>query len=234
MSNSRNKTALFMIGEFVLDKLKMKLTYMFYSLCFLQTPVFKGKEEDQLGNIKQIISKIVGSEIFAISVFAISIAIGLYILYNRKKAIPELEMQLIKEGTWFATREDNKRTGIIVSVEIRNKSTSGLYITNSKLSGYSAKEHPEEINMDDLKGEKKHKLDLPEYKHFCRGQDFYLGPYNSDKIWFYFESRSMTMANVLETSVSVIDSRKKRKSIRIMIPRHSSQIALYQEMAKMW
>jgi hypothetical protein len=209
-------------------------TSVFYTLCFLQTPVFKGKEEDSLGDIKKLVSNIIGSEAFVIAVFAISIAIGLYILYNRTKAIPELEMLLIKEGTWFATREDTRRTGIIVSVELTNKSTSGLHIINSKLSGYSAREHPEAICMDDLKGENKHKLDLPEYKHFCKGQEFYLGPYNTDKIWFYYESRSMTMANVLETSVSVIDSRKKRKSIRIIIPRHSSQIALYQEMAKMW
>ena len=213
---------------------KFNLASVFYSLCFLQTPVFKGKEEDRLGEAKQLISGIVGSEAFAIAVFAISIAIGLYILYNRKKAMPELEMQLIKEGTWFATREDTRRTGIVVSVELRNKSTYGLHITNCKLSGYSPREHPEAICMDDLKGENKQNLDFPEYKHFCKGQEFYLGPYNSDKLWFYYESRSMTMANVLETSVSIIDSRKKRKSMRIIIPRHSNQITLYQDMAKMW
>jgi len=216
------------------NKLKINLNYIFYGFCFLQTPVFKGKEEDRIGDIKRLLSSIIHSEIFAIVFVAISVAIGLYILYNRKRTMSELEMQLIKEDTWFATRDDNRRTAIIVSIEIRNKATYGLYITNCKLSGYSPKNHPEEICLDDLKGENKLKLNLPQYKHFCKGQDFYIGPYSSEKLWFYYESRMITMTNLLETSVSIKDSRNKRKSIRIYIPRHSDQIAQYQEMAKMW
>ncbi|MEK7399433.1 MAG: hypothetical protein AAB116_21030, partial [Candidatus Poribacteria bacterium] len=116
------------------DKLKISILYGF---CFLQTPVSIGKEEDRIGDIKRVLLSIVHSEAFAIVFVSISVAIGLYILYNRKKAMAELEMQLIKEDTWFATRDDNRRTAIIVSVEIRNKATYGLYITNCKLSGYS-------------------------------------------------------------------------------------------------
>jgi hypothetical protein len=197
---------------------KLKIS-MFYSFCFLQTPVFKGKEEDRIGDIKRLLLSIVHSEAFAIAFVSLSVAIGLYFLYNRKKTMAELEMQLIKEDTWFATRDDNRRTVIIVSVEIRNKATYGLYITNCKLSGYSPREHPEEICLDDLKGEKKLKLNLPPHKHFCKGKD---------------ESKSMTMANLLETSISLRDSRNKRKSIRINIPRHTDQLAQYQEMEKMW
>ncbi|MGB9596683.1 MAG: hypothetical protein ACPL7B_10425 [Candidatus Poribacteria bacterium] len=216
------------------NRSKINFNYIFYGFYFLQTPVFKGKEEDRIGDIKRLLSDIVHSEVFAIIFVAIVVAIGLYILYNRKKAMPELEMQLIKEDTWFATRDDNRRTAIIVSVEITNKATYGLYITNCKLSGYSPKEHPEEICLDDLKGENKLKLNLPQYKHFCKGQDFYIGPYSSEKLWFYYESRAMTMANLLETSISLRDSRNKRKSMRINIIRHSNQIAQYQEMANMW
>lgn len=212
----------------------LKTTFIFYSFCFLQTPVFKGKEEDRIGDIKRLILDILHSEIFGIIFAVIVVAIGLYILYNRKRAMPELQMQLIKEDTWFATRDDNRRTAIVVSVEITNKATYGLYITNCKLSGYSPKGRPEEICLDDLKGENKLKLILPQHKHFCKGQDFYIGPYSSEKLWFYYESRAMTMANLLETTISLRDSRNKRKSMRINIPRHSDQIAQYQEMAKMW
>jgi hypothetical protein len=218
-------------GDFMFSKLKISILYGF---CFLQTPVFKGKEEDRIGDIKRVLLSIVHSEAFAIAFVSLSVAIGLYILYNRKKTMAELDMQLIKEDTWFATRDDNRRTAIIVSVEIKNKATYGLYITNCKLSGYSPKGHPEEICLDDLKGENKLKLNLPQHKHFCRGKDFYIGPYSSDKLWFYYESKSMTMANLLETSISLRDSRNKRKSIRINIIRHTDQLAQYQEMEKMW
>ncbi len=215
-------------------KSKINFDYIFYSFYFLQTPVFKDKEDDRIGNIKELLSNIVHSKTFAIIFVAISVAIGLYILYNRKKAMSELEMQLIKEDTWFATRDDNRRTAIIVSIEITNRATYGLHITNCKLSGYSPRSRPEEICLDDLKGGSKLKLNLPQYTHFCRGQEFYIGPYSSEKLWFYYESRAMTMSNLLETSISLRDSRNKRKSMRINIPRHSDQLAQYQEMAKMW
>jgi hypothetical protein len=201
---------------------------------FLQTPVFKGKEENRFEEIKQLVLQIVNSEAFVIAVFAISIAIGLYILYNRKKAIPELEIQLIKDDTWFATRDERNRTGIIVSLEIKNKATYGIYFKNCKLSGYSPKDNAEPICLEDLKGENKQNLNFPQHKQFCRGQEFYIRPYSSDKMWVYFESRSVMMANLLETSLSIIDSRKKRKSIRIAIPRHKDQIAIYQQMAQTW
>jgi hypothetical protein len=219
-----------MIGEFMIQR--RSLNFIF--LCFLQTPVFKGKEENQFEGVKQLVLQIVSSEAFAIAVFAISIAIGLYILYNRKKAIPELEIQLIKDDTWFATRDERNRTGIIVSLEIKNKATYGIYFKNCKLSGYSPKDSAEPICLEDLKGANKQNLNFPQYKQFCRGQEFYIRPYSSDKMWVYFESRSVMMANLLETSLSIIDSRKKRKSIRIAIPRHKDQIAIYQQMAQTW
>ena len=154
---TNNAIVLALTGDFMISKLNISI---FFSFCFLQTPVSIGKEEDRIGDIKRVLLSIVHSEAFAIAFVAISVAIGLYILYNRKKAMPELEMQLIKEDTWFATRDDNRRTAIIVSVELKNKATYGLYITNCKLSGYSPKGHPEEICLDDLKGENKLKLNL--------------------------------------------------------------------------
>jgi len=214
----------------ITHKLGFALHSVVYSLCFLQTPVFKGEEENRLEDAKQFILRLLESETFALAVLGVGIAIGLLILYNRRKAIPELEIQVIKEDTWFATRDDNNRIGIVVSVDLRNKSTSGIYITNCKLSGYSPREDPKKIHLESSSKE----LSFPKYKHFYKGQEFYLGPYSSEKLWFYYESRSMTMANLIEASLSVKDSRKKRKSVRIGIPRHADQIAVYQEMAKMW
>jgi len=211
-----------------------KYSISFVFICFLQTPVFKGKEVDRFEDIKKIVSQIIGSEIFAIVIFAISIAIGLYILYNRKKAMPEIDIQLIKEDIWFATRDKGNRTVIVISLEIKNKAVYGIYLRNCKLSGYSPKDNAEVVCIDDAKGENKQDLSFPQYKQFCRGQEFYIGPYTSAKMWVYYESRMMTMANLLETSISVIDSRNKRKSLRVAIPRHKDQIAIYQEMAKIW
>jgi len=206
----------------------------FVFLCFLQTPVFKGEEEDRIGDIKQLISQIITSEAFAIVVFVVSIVIGLYLLYNRKKSMPEVSLELLKDDTWFATRDKRNHTGIVISIEINNKATYGIYVKNCKLSGYSPKEKVEPICFDDAKGENKQSLNFPQYKQFCKGQEFYIGPYTSQKMWVYYESRSVNMSNLLETSFVLIDSRKKRKSIRIAIPRHKDQIAIYQEMAKMW
>jgi hypothetical protein len=203
-----------------------------YGPISLQTPVFRGEEKDHLETVKQIVSSLSRSGIFFLAVLGIGIAIGLFILYSRKKAISELEVQVVQEDTWFTTRDDNNRVGIVVSVNLSNKSTRGIHITDCKLSGYSAREYPKDIYLEGVKGEQK--LSFPEHKHFCRGQEFYLGPYSSEALWFYYESRAVTMRNMLQAPLTVRDSRKRRKSIRVGIPRHADQIAIYQEMAKTW
>ena len=199
---------------------------------YSQTPVFRGEKEDLLEEAKQVILRLLRSEIFSLAILGIGIVIGLFILYNRKKAIPELEIQVVQEDTWFATRDDNNRTGIVVSVSLSNKSTRGIYITDCRLSGYSAREHPEEIYLEGTKGEQK--VNFPEHKHFYKGQEFYLGAYSSETLWFYYESRTVTMKNMFQAPLTIRDSRKKRKAIHLKILRHADQIAVYQEMAKMW
>ena len=208
-----------------------------YQPISIQTPVTKGKERDYLEEAKQIFESIKQTilsrpDIFFFTVLGISIVIGLFILRNRKKAIPGLEIQVVQEDTWFTTRDDNNRIGIVVSVTLTNKSTSGIHFIDCKLSGYSAREYPEEIYLEGGKGEQK--LDFPEHKHFFRGQEFYLGPYSSETLWFYYESRAVTMRNILQAPLTIRDSEKRRKSIRVGIPRHADQIAIYQEMARMW
>ncbi len=202
-------------------------------LSLLQTPVFKGEERSLLKEVKQIISSLLGSEIFLFAILGIGIIIGLLFLYNRRKTIHELEVQLIQEDTWFTTRDDNNRIGIVVSVNLRNRGTRGIRIVDCKLSGYSAREEPEEIHLEGP--EEQQKLNFPGHKHFCKKQgEFYLGPYSSETLWFYYESRAVTMRNLLQAPLTIRDSERRRKSIRVRIPRHADQIAIYREMAKMW
>ena len=202
------------------------------SSIYLQTPVFKGEEKDHLGMAKQIVSSFLRSEMFILAILGISIFIALLILYKRKNAIPELVIQVIQEDTWFTTRDDNNRVGIVVSVNLSNKSTRGINIADCRLSGYSARENPGEIYLEGP--EKEQKLSFPKHKHFHKGQEFYLGPYSSETLWFYYESRAVTMRNLLEAPLTIRDAAKRRKSIRVRIPRHADQIAIYREMEKMW
>lgn len=213
---------------------KNNLSSVIYGLCFLQTPVFMGEEKDNFNDVKQFLLRLFGSNVFFLIVLGILIIIGLFYLYNRRRAMPELEVTLIGNDTWFVNRDDNKRVGIVVSIGLRNKSTSGIYIKDCKLSGYSPRENPGEISIDDFEGKQKIKLNLPIHKHYYKGQDFYIGPYASENLWFYYESRSMTMSNLIETPLCIKDSRKKRKSIRVSIPRHAYQIAVYEQMSRIW
>ena len=206
--------------------------YLASGLYFLQTPVFRGEREDPLGDAKQVAISLLRSDKFFLAILGICIAIGLLVLYRRKKGIPELEIQVAQDDTWFTTRDDNNRIGIVVSVNLVNRSTRGIYITDCRLSGYSAREGPEEIHLEGR--EEKKKLDFPEHEHLYRGKEFYLGAYSSETLWFYYESRAVTMKNVLEAPLTIRDSSKRRKSTRVKIPRHADQIAMYTEMAKMW
>jgi len=213
---------------------KAKRFHNFYSLFFLQTPIFSEQEKDSFDSVKELIYQLLGSNAFLLSILGIIILVGLIILYSRKKSIPELEAQIIKDDTWFVNRDDNRRVGIVVSVNLRNRSTSGIYIKDCKLSGYSPREYLEEISLDSLDGDQKQKISFPMHKHFHKGLDLYIGPYSSENLWFYYESRSMTMSNLIETPLYIKDSRKKRKSIRVSIPRHTTQAEIYQKMAEIW
>jgi hypothetical protein len=208
------------------------IKYLASGAYLLQTPIIRGEEVDRFGEIKEIVSSLLGSDVFYFVVICIVIVIGLIFLYNRRKSISDFEVSVVPEDTWFITRDDNNRVGIVVSLNFYNRSTRGVYIKDCKLSGYSAKDHPGEIY---LKGtEEEQNLNFPEHKHFSRGQDYYLGPYSSEKVWVYYESRAVTMRNILRAPLTIRDTQKKRKSIQVQIPRHADQIAIYREMARMW
>ncbi len=197
-----------------------------------QTPVFKGERTDRLKEIKEIALTLLNSEAFRFIVLGVGVAIGLIYLYNRRKDISELGVEMVQDDTWFITRDDNNRVAIVVSVTLNNKATRGVSVVDCKLSGYSAREHPEEIYL--VGPEDKQKLNFPEHRHFSKAEGFYLGPYTSETLWLYYESRTVTMRNLLEAPLTVRDSDRKRKSIRVRIPRHDDQIEIYKEMAKMW
>lgn len=211
---------------------KFQNVSLWASLAFAQTPVFKGEKVDRLKEVKEIIQTLLGSQVFYYVVLMLGIAIVLLFLYNRRKDISKLEVQLVKDDTWFVTRDDNNRVGIVVSIHLYNKATRGVSIVDCKLSGYSARELPADVHLVDSEGEQK--LDFPEYRHFSKEQGYYLGPYSSETLWLYYESRTVTMKNLLQAPLVIRDSEKKRKSIRVNIPRHDDQIAIYKEMAKIW
>jgi len=211
------------------------VVYSLWSIAYAaspQTPVFKGERTDRLKEIKEIASTLLKSEIFFFVILSIAVVIALIFLYNRMKDISQLGVEFVQDDTWFITRDDNNRVGIFVSVNLSNKGTRGVSIVNCKLSGYSAREHPEEIHLVGPEGEQE--LKFTEHTHFSKEQGFYLGPYTSETLWFYYESRTVTMRNLLEAPLTIRDSDRKRKSIRVRIPRHADQIAIYKEMAKIW
>lgn len=201
-------------------------------LATAQTPVFKGEKVDRLQEIKDIAKSLLASQMFYYVIVIAAIAGVLYYLYNRRKDISKLGVELVQDDTWFITRDDNNRVGIVVSVHLSNKSTRGVSIVNCRLSGYSAREHPEAVNLVGTEGEQE--LKFPEHRHFCKAEGYYLGPYSSETIWCYYESRTVTMRNLLQAPLTIRDSDKKRKTIRARIPRQADQIAIYKEMAKIW
>lgn len=222
------------LTQLIRSRLKI-IHYSLWSIVYVsspETPVFKGERTNPLKEIKEIVLTILGSEIFYFVILGIGVALGLLYLYNRRKDISELEAEMVQEDTWFITRDDNNRVGIVVSVKLSNKSTRGVSVVDCKVSGYSAREHPEDIHLTGPEGEQK--LNFPEHRHFSKAEGFYLGPYSSETLWLYYESRTVTMRNLLQAPLTIRDSDRKRKSIRVRIPRHADQIAMYREMAKVW
>ena len=202
------------------------------SVALAQTPVFEGERRDILKEIKDIVTTLLSSQTFYFVIMGIGTVIGLLVMYNRKKDISRLSVELVPEDTWFITRDDNNRVGIVVSVNLSNSSARGVSVVNCKLSGYSAGKHPEDVHLVGPEGEQE--LNFPEHTHFNREQGFYLGPASSETLCCYYESRAVTMRNVLQAPFTIRDSEKKRKTIRVKIPRQPDQIAIYREMAKMW
>jgi len=154
-------------------------------------------------------------------------------VYNKYKQIPGLEVEIIPEDTWFINRDDKKIISIVLSLNLKNKSPQRIKIRKCKLSGYSPQENLPKIYLE--APDQNIPIDYPQYTNLYNRKEYYVSPYSSDKIWMYYESRTVTLKNVLRAPVVLKDFNRKRKSIMVKIPRHPQQLTIYyKQIAQPW
>ncbi len=166
--------------------------------------------------------------------------VTLAIVYNRKKQIPGLTVEVIPEDTWFINRDDDHRLAIIVSLHLINKSSAPIRICNCKLSGYSPKPPPEKLFLQghDTTVE----LAYPQHDLFVNlgshpaeyTYEYVLNPYTEQQMWVFYRSGIVTMTNLLRAPIVLRDVNGKRKSVQVAVPRNMDQIQLYREAAMRW
>ena len=159
-------------------------------------------------------------------------AIALGVVYNKKRQIPAFTIEPLQEETWFVNRDDNHRLAIVVALRLINKSGSPVRIRSCRLSGYAPKDATPEIVLDGY--DKTIPIAYPKYDRFIRGQEYIVNPYTEQRLWVYYESRAVTMTNLLRTPIVLKDANRKRKSAHINIPRNMEQILLYREAVFRW
>ncbi len=162
--------------------------------------------------------------------FGVVIVLG--VLYHKRKQIPNFFIEVIQEDTWFVNRDDTRRLAMIVSLKLTNKSSRRVQIRKCKLSGYSPRENPSKIYLEGA--DKTIPLDFPPYEQYYAGLEYYVVPYSVKQIWLYYESRSVTTINMIKTPLVIKDANRKRKAVRIPIPRNMQQITIYREAATRW
>ena len=158
------------------------------------------------------------------------IVIGL--LYYKKKQIPGLEIEVIQDDTWFVNRDDNHRIAMVVSLKLINQTNNRIQISKCKLSGYSPKGNPTPISLEHLG--KTIPLYFPTYDLYCAGMQYDVNPNSTQQIWVYYESKSVTMTNLIQTPLVIKDVNNKRKSVQVRIPRQVEQIKIHREAASLW
>ena len=173
-------------------------------------------------------------------VFGLISFVALAIVYNRKKQIPGLTVELIPDDTWFINRDDNHRLAIVVSLHLINKSGAPIRIRKCKLSGYSPKLPPEKLILQGY--DTSIELTYPKYDHFVdvgahpseHTSEYVLNPYTEQRLWVFYHSGIVTMTNMLRAPIVLGDVNRKRKSIQIVVPRNMEQIQLYREASMRW
>ena len=169
-------------------------------------------------------------------------------LYYKKKQIPGFEIEVIQDDTWFVNREDNHRLAMVVSLKLINQTNNRIQISKCKLSGYSPKENPAPISLQPkaegvggLRGTKQTEhldktipLYFPNYDLYYAGMQYDVKPHSTQQIWVYYESRSVTMTNLIQTPLVIKDVNNKRKSVQVRLPRQAEQIKIHQEAASLW
>ena len=159
-------------------------------------------------------------------------AIAFAAIYHQKRQIANFTVEVIPEDTWFINRDDNHRLAIVVSLHLINKSGAPIRVRKCKLSGYSPKENPPGLILDGH--EKTIELEHPKYDLFYAGQEYIVNPYSEQRMWAFYESRAVTLSNMLRAPIIIKDVNRKRKSVHVAIPRNTQQIQLYHETAKPW
>jgi len=162
----------------------------------------------------------------------IGAVIVLGFLYYKRKQIPNFFIEVLQEDTWFVSRDDSRRLAMVVSLKLTNKSSKRVQFRKCKLSGYSPKEKTSKIYLEGI--DKTIPLDFPSYEQYYAGLKYYVEPYSVKEIWLYYESRSVTTSNMIKTPLVIKDANRKRKSVRVSIPRNMEQIAIYREAATRW
>ena len=173
-------------------------------------------------------------------VFGLISFVALAIVYNRKKQIPGLTVEVIPDDTWFINRDDNHRLAIVVSLHLINKSGAPIRIRKCKLSGYSPKLPPEKLILQGF--DTSIELTYPKYDHFVdvgahpseHTSEYVLNPYTEQRLWVFYHSGIVTMTNMLRAPIVLGDVNRKRKSIQIVVPRNMEQIQLYREASMRW
>ncbi|MBM3239775.1 hypothetical protein FJZ31_26120 [Candidatus Poribacteria bacterium] len=169
-------------------------------------------------------------------------------LYYKKKQIHGFEIEVIQDDTWFVNRDDNHRLAMVVSLKLINQTNQRIQISKCKLSGYSPKENPVPISLQpkaegvgELRGTKQTEhldkiipLYFPNYDLYYAGMQYDVKPHSTQQIWVYYESRSVTMTNLIQTPLVIKDVNNKRKSVQVRIPRQAEQIKIHQEAASLW
>ncbi len=164
----------------------------------------------------------------------IAAVIVICILYYRWKQIPKFEVEVLQDDTWFVNRDEKRRIAMVVSLKMTNKTGAPVHMRKCKLSGYSPKENPEPITLQGVDVDKTVPIDFPSYDPYYAGAKYLVKPYATQQIWLYYESRSVTMTNLIKAPIVIKDANHKRKSIQIRIPRNMEQITIYREAASSW
>ena len=128
-------------------------------------------------------------------IFGLVSFVALAIVYNRKRQIPGLTVEVIPEDTWFINRDDNHRLAIVVSLHLINKSSAPIRIRKCKLSGYSPKPPPEQLLLQghDTSVEltyPKHDLFVDVGAHPSEHtSEYVLNPYTEQRMWGFLPFR---------------------------------------------
>ncbi|MFQ6043327.1 MAG: hypothetical protein ACE5PV_20940 [Candidatus Poribacteria bacterium] len=153
-------------------------------------------------------------------------------LYYKRKQIPGFRIEVIQDDTWFVNRDDNHRIAMVVSLKLTNETANRIQISRCKLSGYSPRENPASIFLQHL--DKTIPLNFPTHDLYYAGMQYNVNPNSTQQIWAYYESRSVTMTNLIQTPLVIKDVNNRRKSVQARIPRHEEQIKIHREAASLW